>query len=331
LARWLQIWSVKVGIGATLGREMKYIQSAGDLLFILLQVVCLFLFLMIFSSCAGAQETTSAQQKDEVSKQDSSVKKSTTTANAANMMNFSKSTSIFSATTQVNNRELDDVDNELKTFISWLYIRPISKTFQLLSLVNISSEQTGEQRTQVEDSWVNLRSVLYQDSYNRFLVDTRAVFGLSENSRKRDERFGGITLIPRLDANLAPVGFTNVNIMTQLRFTQNFHRFKTDGGGDSNNEYVISAIVMPNVQINKKWSAALFARYDQAYTYRRTQVAPRFSLEESVTYQMKPNLLLTLAHNNSGQIVNNELGVDASLRVFDESSSTYYLRVDYIY
>jgi hypothetical protein len=75
LARWLQIWSVKVGIGATLGREMKYIQSAGDLLFILLQVVCLFLFLMIFSSCAGAQETTSAQQKDEVSKQDSSVKK----------------------------------------------------------------------------------------------------------------------------------------------------------------------------------------------------------------------------------------------------------------
>jgi hypothetical protein len=148
----------------------------------------------------------------------------------------------------------------------------------------------------------------------------RMAVPLSRESRERDTKVTGVSIVPIFIANLTPT----LMLIYLPQFERHFHTYKENRLFNKNVEYTMSNLLIGVWSFSEKMYLQSFTSYRQDWSYGGTQRDPRFGFSSEVGYSFPNRMTVALGWSNSGNIRRVEQGVDQSFEAFNNQTSTVY-------
>jgi hypothetical protein len=150
---------------------------------------------------------------------------------------------------------------------------------------------------------------------------------LSRESRDRDSKVTGVSLVPIFMANVAPT----IMFIYLPSVNRNFHNFQQNRLGNNNVEYSLGNLLVGIWSFSDKMYYQAVGGYNQAWSYGGTQRDPSFSFSNEIGYTLPKNFTIAAGWSNSGNIRRVEQGVDQSFEFFNRNTSTVYTALYWIF
>lgn len=168
-------------------------------------------------------------------------------------------------------------------------------------------------------SWVN-NSFWSRSSKLTIGQQVRFAAPMSRESRERDSKVTGVSLVPIFIATLTP----RFMMIYLPQVNRNFHSFKQNRLQNNNIEYSVGNLLVGIYSLtdNLYWQGV--GSYGQAWSYGGTQRDPSFGFSNEIGYSLPKRFTLAFGWSNSGNIRRVEQGQDQSIELFDNRTSTVY-------
>lgn len=110
------------------------------------------------------------------------------------------------------------------------------------------------------------------------------------------------------------------------RYKYNNYKYETSGGRVLT-EHQYDLIVDALWELNREWYLDITGQYIWSENYYGKQLDDRFFFAQELGWQIKPNLVLAIGHNNTGRFYNPERGPSKDFELYDKHSSIFFLSV----
>lgn len=175
-------------------------------------------------------------------------------------------------------------------------------------------------------SWVN-NSFWSRSSKLTVGQQVRIAVPMSRESRERDSKVTGVSLVPIFIASLTP----RFMMIYLPQVNRNIHAFKQNRLQNNNIEYSVGNLLVGIYSFtdNLYWQGV--GSYGQAWSYGGTQRDPSFGFSNELGYSLPKRFTVALGWSNSGSIRRVEQGLDQSIELFDNRTSTVYTALYWVF
>lgn len=175
-------------------------------------------------------------------------------------------------------------------------------------------------------SWVN-NSFWSRSSKLTIGQQVRLAIPMSRESRERDSKVTGVSLVPIFIASLTP----RFMMIYLPQVNRNVHAFKQNRLQNNNIEYSVGNVLVGIYSITDSIYWQGVASHGQAWSYGGTQRDPSFGFSNEIGYSLPKNFTVALGWSNSGNIRRVEQGSDQSIELFDNRTSTVYSALYWVF
>ena len=190
-------------------------------------------------------------------------------------------------------------------------------------------EFTGAERWKANDGfvgWVNNRFWARNERYS-LGQQVRLLIPYSTESRKRDSRIGGVSVVPVASVVLAPT----LTFIYQPQLIRNFHTYTVNKVNENNTQWAVNqTAVLSWSMLEKLYLQAVYV-HGMAWSYRGAKKDDVFQVGGELGYSLTSALTMAAGWNNSGAVRAYENGNDQTVRVFNKNTSTVYAALYWIF
>jgi hypothetical protein len=187
-------------------------------------------------------------------------------------------------------------------------------------------ETTQGQETKMNDSFVGWVNNGFWRSGEVLTIGQQIRLNMpySKDSRVRDTKLVGVSVVPVFMANMAPLGIKNVMFIYQPQMIKNFHTYTINRAGTSNTEYAVNHLLVGVYSPTEKLYVQPVFVYGQGWNYsgRKKDDTYQFAFESG--YSISAAATIAAGWSNTGSIRNLENGNDQTIQLFDKKTSTVY-------
>lgn len=159
----------------------------------------------------------------------------------------------------------------------------------------------------------------------------RAVVPSSKESRVRDEKLLGVSVIPSLMFNMTPVGLTGATLIYQPGLTKNFHSTQQNKTFQNNTSFTASqTFALAWSLTDKIYIQPVFA-YVMGWSYGGVKRPDSYQVSFESGYNINSNLITSLGVTNAGAIRNFENGNDQTIQLFNNRTASLYMDLTYVF
>jgi hypothetical protein len=231
-----------------------------------------------------------------------------------------------------NAYEFGSVDNETGSSATVMFNYKLAGKNSLRTMLSGTKELTNTRESQFVGGWVGLhRSGVINTDYMSSALQLRILAPLSENDRKNTARTSGVSTVLLSPIQISKLGMTNSSLMWIANFTKNINEFETRADGEPNTEFQLSNTLVYSYSLSDKIGINLTATHVKARNYFGRILDDTYEFSQDLSYSVSANLTLGVGHSNGGQIINNQIGADREIEVFDERTSSYYVYLFYTF
>lgn len=194
-------------------------------------------------------------------------------------------------------------------------------------------EQNNGQETKLNDGyigWVN-NGFWRKGEILTIGQQIRGVFPSSKDSRVRDEKILGASVIPSFIFNLTPVGVTGVTLVYQPQMTKNFHKLEQNRLYQNNTSYGTNQILAIAWSITDHLYIQPVLVYGLAWSYGGVRRDDVYQFQAEVGYNFKSGIILAGGLTNAGAIRNLENGNDQTIRLYNNQTASTYMDLTYAF
>ncbi len=172
------------------------------------------------------------------------------------------------------------------------------------------------------DGWVGWVNNAFWHKGEKYTLgqQVRVHIPASKESRDRDTKVTGVSLVPVFQANLAPT----VLFIYQPQFIKNAHTYEVSRANVSNTSWAINQVAILSWSITDALYFQPSLVYGTAWSYNETKKDDVFIFASEFGYGINQTFTVAAGWSNSGAIRSLENGNDQTIRVFDENTSTVY-------
>jgi len=167
--------------------------------------------------------------------------------------------------------------------------------------------------------WVN-NGFWHRGEKYTFGQQVRVQLPFSKESRVRDTKLTGVSLVPVMQAKLAP----SVLFIYQPQLIKNFHTYTVNRAGTSNTSWAINQLALISWSVTDSIYLQPLLVYGTAWSYKGTKKDDVFQTGAELGYGINNTFTIAGGWTNAGAIRSFENGNDQTIRVFDENTSTVY-------
>lgn len=149
----------------------------------------------------------------------------------------------------------------------------------------------------------------------------------SKESRKRDTKLAGISVVPVVSVVLTPA----LTFIYQPNFIYNTHTYTVNQLGDNNTLWAINQIAVLSWGISDKWYAQGVYVHGMGWSYGGNKKPDVYQVAGELGYSLTNSVTLAGGWTNSGAIRSFENGNDQTVRVFNQNTSTVYSALYWIF
>lgn len=233
---------------------------------------------------------------------------------------------------ETNSEKIGSVrDQSGASLVGMLNYRLSSKN-SLRTILQANKDLSGTREQELSGGWIGyIRSGLISTEYLTTIGQVRLLVPTSENDRKNTARRTGVTLAGVNIINLAKMGHTNGSMLWISTLTKNVNEFTVAANGEPNIEFTFNNTLIYGYSFSDKWSVNISGSLLKARNYRGRDLDDTYVLSESINYQITPKLQLSVGHSTSAQIVNNQIGKDQDITIYDRNNAAYYVSAFYLF
>ncbi|MBY0517961.1 MAG: hypothetical protein K2P81_13710 [Bacteriovoracaceae bacterium] len=149
----------------------------------------------------------------------------------------------------------------------------------------------------------------------------------SKDSRVRDTKLTGVTVVPVFMVNVAPAFL----FIYQPQVTKNFHTYTVNRAGTNNTEYAMNHTFVGSWSINDNWYFQPVFVYGNSWTYKGGQKDPTYQVSGELGRSIGHSMTLAAGWANSGAIRRFQNGSDQNIQAFDNKTASYYAALYWIF
>jgi hypothetical protein len=153
----------------------------------------------------------------------------------------------------------------------------------------------------------------------------------SKDSRVRDTKVLGVSLVPVFIANMTPVGITGLTLIYQPQLIKNFHTYKVNRAETSNTSYAAVNTFIASYSFMDKFYIQPVLAYSMGWTYNNRKKDDSYSASAELGYSVLNNLTIAGGWSNTAAIRNLENGNDQTINVFNKKTSLVYGALYYMF
>lgn len=153
----------------------------------------------------------------------------------------------------------------------------------------------------------------------------------SKDSRVRDTKIAGVSVVPVFIANMTPVGIEGLTLIYQPQLIKNMHTYKVNRAGTSNTSYAMNHTLVASYGFLEKFYVQPVFVYGMGWTYNNRKKSDNYQAAFELGYTLPKNLTIAGGWSNAGAIRNFENGNDQTIQVFDKKTSTVYGALYYMF
>jgi hypothetical protein len=255
------------------------------------------------------------------------------TTSSSSSKEQSKFSGFLTATASSNFYDRTSTDSQASTSVEGILNYKVSNKDILRAYAGVEKDLSQSYENELVDSHIGyLRPVVKK--FNKVVsngLQARLAIPLSKNSRERDSKITGVTVIPFFVANLSPVGATGLTMTYLPMMTKNFHAYKQNRTGTNNTEYAINHVLSNMYNFHDRWSVIANFILAQGWTYNGTYKDPSFSADQSLSFGLTQSAWLSLGHSNGSTLSRFDGGRDSRPELFNKNTSTYFLSLTAIF
>jgi hypothetical protein len=231
-----------------------------------------------------------------------------------------------------NAYRLGSVDNETGSSATVMFNYKLAGKNSFRTMLSGTKELTNEREAQFVGGWFGLhRSGVINSEYISSAFQLRVLAPLSENDRKNTARTSGVSTVLLSPIQISKLGMTNSSLLWIANFTKNINEFETRADGEPNTELQLSNTIVYSYSLSDKFGINLTGTHVKARNYFGRILEDSYEFSQDLAYSVSGNLTLGVGHSNGGQIINNQIGVDREIQVFDERTSSYFVYLFYTF
>jgi hypothetical protein len=216
-----------------------------------------------------------------------------------------------------NLQERDSYDSESQTSASLMVNYRVHGTNLVRFGASGFKEMNHAEETKLNDSqlsWVN-NGLWKQGKVFTIGQQIRSILPTSKESKDRDEKLLGVSVVPTFVVNLTPVGVTGVVLTYVPQLTKNFHKYETNRKFTGNTEYAVSHIGVIYWAINDVWYIQPQFLYSSSWSYQGTKKDDSFDFTFTLGRRVGKSLYLSAGVSNAGAIRDFEQGNDQTVEL----------------
>ena len=175
-------------------------------------------------------------------------------------------------------------------------------------------------------AWVNNR---FWGNTGKFTFgqQVRLNLPLSRESRDRDTKLAGVSLVPVMMVNVSP----SVLFIYQPQLTRNFSTYEENRLGNKNVEWSTQQVFVGVVSITDNLYLQPVLVYAQAWSYGGTRRDPSYQAAGEIGYSVGKGLTVATGWTNAGSIQRLQQGPDQSIEIFNNNTSTFYTSLYWVF
>ena len=167
--------------------------------------------------------------------------------------------------------------------------------------------------------WVNNRFWAKGEKYS-LGQQVRLILPLSRESLDRDHRYTGVSVVPVFNVTLTP----SVVFIYQPQFIRNFHKYTVNEAGTNNTAWAMNQTFILSWSFLDAWYLQGIYVHGSAWNYQGSKKDDTYQVGGELGRSLTQTITLALGWSNAGALHNWENGNDQTIRVFDNSTSTVY-------
>jgi len=149
----------------------------------------------------------------------------------------------------------------------------------------------------------------------------------SRESRDRDTKLAGVSLVPVMMVNVSP----SVLFIYQPQVIRNFHTYEENRLGAKNVEWSTNHLFVGVISITDNLYLQPVLVYGQSWAYGGTRRDPTFQSAGEVGYTVGGGFTVAAGWTNAGSIQRVEQGPGQDFEVFDNNTSTFYTSLYWVF
>jgi hypothetical protein len=150
---------------------------------------------------------------------------------------------------------------------------------------------------------------------------------LSRESKERDSKITGVSLVPIFMVTLTP----SFMVIYLPQLSRDFHTYEQNRLQKNNIEYSVNNLLVGIWSLTDRLYWQGVTGHRQAWSYGGTQRDPFYSFSSELGFSLPNNFTIAAGWSNSGNIRRVEQGVDQSFEIFNNNTSTVYSAVYWIF
>jgi hypothetical protein len=203
--------------------------------------------------------------------------------------------------------------------------RPLGAEWQISLLQPANQDLTEERRLVVFDTTVLAQHRAYSPSpLVRIAPSAGIVLPTSKRSRLEDSLYFGARGVLRVSADLSSIpALSWLGAFLDLSGTRAFHQYETRISGGVNQQYRFSGWINFSASLGDRWrlSADLIRSANLSY---QGALRNRFSITETLSYQLKSGKSVSVGHTNEGDVLRAN-GLDSNIAIYGAYSSRAFI------
>lgn len=174
--------------------------------------------------------------------------------------------------------------------------------------------------------WVNNRFWKHEKKFS-LGQQVRVNLPYSKESRKRDSKIAGISVVPVASISLAP----SLAFIYQPQVIHNFHTYTVNEAHQNNTQWAVNQTFVLSWSFLDNWYAQGVYVHSMGWTYGGTKKPDVYQVAGELGRSVSSQFTVAAGWSNSGAIRAFENGNDQTVRVFDNKTSTVYAALYWIF
>lgn len=197
------------------------------------------------------------------------------------------------------------------------------------SYVGGFKETTQGQEWRPNDGWVGWVNNAFWYRSNKVVLGQQVRFSmpLSRESRDRDTKLTGVSLVPVAIVTLSPA----VTFIYQPQLIKNFHTYQQNRAGSNNTEYAFNHTFVGSISLSDRFYFQPVLVYGDSWTYGGTRKDPIYQVAGEVGYGINNQFTVAAGWSNGGAFRRFEQGSDQTLEVFNNNTSSVYTALYWVF
>ena len=205
----------------------------------------------------------------------------------------------------------------------------LSKHFTLMGNFGVVKNLDGLLEERLQNGFVGLSFPLAKHQQIVTVGGSlRAYLPLDEDNRDFDTFRTAVQAGTNTNVDLKVIGLKYVSLSYGNSLTRNVFKYKQDRRGGPNRQYVFTNSLALTYTPKEKLSFSMSFANTHSWSYSNNRLADMFSIGQSISYAVTPQLSIAVGHTNGGTTFTSN-GVDPNVKLFYDYTSMVYSSLAY--